>query len=62
MADKKTTQQLWDDCHYGNVELKKDSVLELFDRVTHGEKQPDWTSQQRRTFLGWVEELNEDGD
>ena len=56
MSDKRTTQQLWDDCNYGNVELKKSSTLELYDRVTHGEVQPNWTPQMRRIFLGWVEE------
>ena len=54
MSDKLTTQQLWDDCHYGNTDLKKESALELFDRVTHGEEQPNWTTKQKRTFLDWV--------
>jgi len=27
----------------------------LYDRVTHGEKQPNWTPQERRKFLDWLE-------
>lgn len=64
MSSKKTTQQLWDEYNIGSnvlhtlqaVELKKAVALELFDRVMHGEEQPNWTPQTRKLFLDVIQE------
>tara|TARA_R110000824_G_scaffold5326_8_gene24771 strand:- start:10847 stop:11077 length:231 start_codon:yes stop_codon:yes gene_type:complete len=56
MSKKLRTQDLWyiwNDPDY--LGQRREAGEELYDRVTHGEKQPDWTPQERRKFLDWLE-------
>jgi hypothetical protein len=57
MNKKQSAQDLWyiwNDPDY--LGQKPEVGLALYDQVTQGEAQPDWTPQERRVFLDWLEE------